>query len=107
MEKKVTIYARVSSTREEQAATIESQVAALESYAQEQGYAIDIDLAFLDQAVLHVLAQFGNESHSVFLPELPHQFFGKLAFVTKKLPTKTFSECGYRFALIDVTEQLG
>jgi len=107
MEKKVAIYARVSTTRQEQAATIKSQVAALESYAQEQGYEIDTVLVFLDQALLHVLAQFGNESHNVILPELLHQFFGKLAFVTKKLPTKTFSECGNGFVLIDVTNHFG
>jgi predicted site-specific integrase-resolvase len=36
MEKKVALYARVSTERQEQAGTIESQVAELESYAQEQ-----------------------------------------------------------------------
>ena len=51
MEKKVALYARVSTMRQEQDATIESQVAELESYAQEQGYEIDEELIFLDQAV--------------------------------------------------------
>lgn len=51
MEKIVALYARVSTTRQEQAATIESQVAELESYAQEQGYEINEKLIFLDQAV--------------------------------------------------------
>lgn len=51
MEKKAALYARVSTTRQEQAATIESQVVELESYVQEQGYEIDPDLIFLDQAV--------------------------------------------------------
>jgi len=51
MEKKVALYARVSTERQEQAGTIESQVAELESYAQEQGYEIDEELIFLDQAV--------------------------------------------------------
>ena len=51
MDKIVTLYARVSTTRQEQAATIESQVAELESYAQAQGYEINEKLIFLDQAV--------------------------------------------------------
>ena len=72
MVKKVAIYARVSTTRQEQAATINRQVAAKESKGQEQGYEIDTDLAFLDQVVLHTLTQFGNESHNVILPELLH-----------------------------------
>jgi site-specific DNA recombinase len=51
MEKKIALYARVSTERQEQAGTIESQVAELECYAQEQGYEIDEALIFLDQAV--------------------------------------------------------
>jgi site-specific DNA recombinase len=51
MEKKVALYARVSTERQEQAGTIESQVAELESYAQEQGYELEDELIFLDQAV--------------------------------------------------------
>jgi site-specific DNA recombinase len=51
MEKKVAMYARVSTERQEQAGTIESQVAELESYAQEQSYKVDAELIFLDQGV--------------------------------------------------------
>ena len=51
MEEKVALYARVSTERQEQAGTIESQVAELESYAQEQGCELDEALIFLDQAV--------------------------------------------------------
>ena len=51
MDKKIALYARVSTERQEQAGTIESQVAELESYAQAQGYQIDEELIFLDQAV--------------------------------------------------------
>jgi len=51
MEKKVALYARVSTERQEQAGTIESQVAELESYAQEQSYQIDAESIFLDQGV--------------------------------------------------------
>ena len=51
MEKKVALYARVSTERQEQAGTIESQVAELESYAHAQGYEIEAELIFLDQGV--------------------------------------------------------
>jgi site-specific DNA recombinase len=51
MEKKVALYARVSTSRQEQGSTIESQVAAIKSYAQQQGQKIDVNLIFMDQAV--------------------------------------------------------
>ena len=92
MENKEALKARVSTSRQVQAATIESQVTALESYAQERGYEIDTDLVYLEQAVLNLLAQFGNESHKVILPELLHYILGQVAFVTKQLPTQTFCE---------------
>ncbi len=45
------IYARVSTAQQEQEATIESQVAELEKYAQEKGLRLSRELYFLDQAV--------------------------------------------------------
>jgi site-specific DNA recombinase len=45
------VYARVSTLQQEQEATIESQVAAIESYAQGQGYQLLPEYYFLDQAV--------------------------------------------------------
>ena len=45
------VYARVSTLQQEQEATIESQVAAIESYAQAQGYQLLPEYYFLDQAV--------------------------------------------------------
>lgn len=45
------LYARVSTQQQEQEATIESQVAAIESYAQAQGYRLSKELYYLDQAV--------------------------------------------------------
>ena len=47
----VALYARVSTRQQEQEATIESQVAQLLSYAQQQGYRIDPAHQYLDQAV--------------------------------------------------------
>ena len=51
MTQQVALYARVSTLQQEEEATIESQVAALEVYAQREGYALSPDLYFLDQAV--------------------------------------------------------
>ena len=45
------LYARVSTRRQEQEATIESQLDRLLSYAQQHGYEIPPDLKFIDQAV--------------------------------------------------------
>lgn len=45
------IYARVSTLQQEQEATIDSQIAELEKYAQEKGYGLSKEYYFLDQAV--------------------------------------------------------
>jgi site-specific DNA recombinase len=45
------IYARVSTTQQEKEATIESQIAALQEYASQQGYKLDPKHQFIDQAV--------------------------------------------------------
>jgi site-specific DNA recombinase len=51
MTKLAALYARVSTLQQEQEATIDSQVAAIETYAQGQGYQLTKDLRFLDRAV--------------------------------------------------------
>ena len=45
------LYARVSTSQQEQEATIESQVAALESYAQQHGYGLSPGCYFLDNGI--------------------------------------------------------
>ena len=45
------IYARVSTQRQEQEATIESQIAALDDYSAGQGYQVELAHRFIDQAV--------------------------------------------------------
>jgi len=45
------LYARVSTPQQEQEATIESQIAALEAFAQQQGYQLEAHLYFQDQAI--------------------------------------------------------
>lgn len=51
MTKQAAIYARVSTPQQEQEATIESQIAAVEAYAKERGYSLNPDHYFLDLAV--------------------------------------------------------
>ena len=51
MKQTAALYARVSTQRQEEEATIASQVAAIEAYANGQGYALRKDLYFLDEAV--------------------------------------------------------
>ena len=51
MKQTAALYARVSTQRQEEEATIASQVVALEEYANSQGYALRKDLYFLDEAV--------------------------------------------------------
>jgi len=49
--RRAALYARVSTPQQEQEATIESQIAALEAFAQQQGYQLEPHLYFQDQAV--------------------------------------------------------
>jgi len=51
MTRRAALYARVSTPHQEQEATIESQVAAVETFARQQGYHLEPDLYFLDQGV--------------------------------------------------------
>lgn len=45
------LYARVSTPQQVEEATIESQIAAIEAYADEQGYSLSADHYYVDQAV--------------------------------------------------------
>jgi site-specific DNA recombinase len=51
MKQTAALYARVSTQHQEEEATIASQVAVIEEYANSQGYALRKDLYFLDEAV--------------------------------------------------------
>ncbi len=48
MQPQIALYARVSSDRQVEEGTIESQLASLHAYGDDQGYVIDADLHFLD-----------------------------------------------------------
>jgi len=51
MTRRAALYARVSTPHQEQEATIDSQIAALESFANKESLELDPELYFLDQAV--------------------------------------------------------
>jgi DNA invertase Pin-like site-specific DNA recombinase len=51
MTQRAALYARVSTLQQEQEATIESQVAALEAFGRQHGFHLSPDLYFLDQGV--------------------------------------------------------
>jgi site-specific DNA recombinase len=51
MTQRAALYARVSTPQQEQEATIESQIAALEAFAQQRGYQLEPHLYFQDQAI--------------------------------------------------------
>ncbi|MBC8445964.1 MAG: recombinase family protein [Chloroflexi bacterium] len=51
MTRPAALYARVSTPQQEQEATIDSQVAALEMYARQHGYQLSRELTFLDQGI--------------------------------------------------------
>ena len=51
MKQKAVIYARVSTAQQEEEATIESQVSALETYAKAHDYELSADGYYLDQAI--------------------------------------------------------
>ena len=48
MPKHVALYARVSSDRQVEEGTIDSQLASLQTYSDDHGYTIDADMIFLD-----------------------------------------------------------
>ena len=49
--RRAALYARVSTRRQEKEATIDSQIAQLEAYAELHGYALSQEHYFIDQAV--------------------------------------------------------
>ena len=51
MTTKAALYARVSTPTQEEEATIDSQIAAIEQYIQQKGYELPAELYFLDQAI--------------------------------------------------------
>ena len=54
------------------------------------------------QAVLHILAQFGDELDVEIQPQLLHQLLGDVTFVAKQLAEQAFGQCRDWFAIINV-----
>jgi site-specific DNA recombinase len=96
------LYARVSTTQQEQEATIESQVAALESYAQQQGYTLSPAYYFLDNGVS------GAKLVRPALERLRDQAAeGAFAVVLCLSPDRLARQCAHQWVLLDELQRAG
>ena len=96
------LYARVSTTQQEQEATIESQVAALESYAQQQGYTLAPAYYFLDNGVS------GAQLVRPALERLRDQAAaGAFAVVLCLSPDRLARQCAHQWVLLDELQRAG
>ena len=96
------LYARVSTTQQEQEATIESQVAALESYAQQQGYTLAPASYFLDNGVS------GAKLVRPALERLRDQAAeGAFAVVLCLSPDRLARQCAHQWVLLDELQRAG
>jgi site-specific DNA recombinase len=96
------LYARVSTTQQEQEATIESQVAALESYAQQQGYTLAPAYYFLDNGVS------GAKLVRPALERLRDQAAeGAFAVVLCLSPDRLARQCAHQWVLLDELQRAG
>ena len=96
------LYARVSTTQQEQEATIESQVAALESYAQQQGYTLLPAYYFLDNGVS------GAKLVRPALERLRDQAAeGAFAVVLCLSPDRLARQYAHQWVLLDELQRVG
>jgi site-specific DNA recombinase len=96
------LYARVSTTQQEQEATIESQVAALESYAQQQGYTLSPAYYFLDNGVS------GAQLVRPALERLRDQAAeGAFAVVLCLSPDRLARQYAHQWVLLDELQRVG
>ena len=96
------LYARVSTTQQEQETTIESQVAALESYAQQQGYTLAPAYYFLDNGVS------GAQLVRPALERLRDQAAeGAFAVVLCLSPDRLARQCAHQWVLLDELQRAG
>jgi site-specific DNA recombinase len=102
MQEIVALYARVSTLQQEQEATIESQLAAIEQYAQEQGYQVEPELTFLDQGVSGAkLARAGLDR----LRDLATE--GAFAAVLCLSPDRLARQYAHQWVLLDELKRVG
>jgi len=102
MKQKVAIYARVSTLQQEQEATIESQVAALEEYAAKQGYELPAENYFLDEAVS------GSRLERPSLDRLRDQApEGKFSTILCLSPDRLARQYVHQWVLLDELQRTG
>ena len=63
MQKQVALYARVSSDRQVEEGTIDSQLASLQTYSDDHRYTIDADMIFIDDEAKPVIVGTGSEDY--------------------------------------------
>jgi site-specific DNA recombinase len=96
------VYARVSTLQQEQEATIASQIASIESYAQTHGYQLEPELYFLDQAVSGAkLARPGLDRLRDLAPE------GQFSVVLCLSPDRLARQYAHQWVLLDEFQRLG
>ena len=71
MKRIAALYARVSTRRQEEEQTIASQIAAIEEYAQKQGYELRKGLYYVDEAVSGARQASGSAAASSPMPHGP------------------------------------
>lgn len=96
------LYARVSTLQQEQEATIDSQVASIEQYAQQQGYELAPERYFLDQGVSGAkLARPGLDR----LRDLASE--GAFGVVLCWSPDRLARQYAHQWVLLDEFQRLG
>ncbi len=102
MKQKVAIYARASTLQQEQEATIESQIAALEEYAAKQGYELPAENYFLDEAVS------GSRLERPSLDRLRDQApEGKFSTILCLSPDRLARQYVHQWVLLDELQRAG
>lgn len=96
------VYGRVSTPQQEQEATIESQVAAIETYAEQQGYGLHASLYFLDQAVSG--AQLARPQLDQLRDQASEQLF---AVVLCLSPDRLARHYAHQWLLLDELQRVG
>lgn len=102
MKASAALYARVSTLQQEQEATIDSQVASIEQYAQQQGYELAPERYFLDQGVSGAkLARPGLDR----LRDLASE--GAFGVVLCWSPDRLARQYAHQWVLLDEFQRLG
>ena len=96
------LYARVSTSNQEEEATIESQIAAIEKYIQDKDYELPEDYSFLDQAVS------GAYLERPALDELRHLATeGAFSILVCYSPDRLSRRYAHQWVIIDELERHG